>query len=708
MATDAVERLYKLSVEGGQAITEMKRVAKATEDSAKHIKEFQKQFKDMKNTLLGGLTVAAIVTGFKGIVASMSEIVDTSAKLGVTTTELQEMRFAAQQSGVSAEALNTAIKKLQIGMQELGDPTSEQGRLLKQIGVQEGSVTKAIHKVADAYQRMGNESQKVAFITKTLGKSANELIPFLEGGSEALNKFNKEARELGIIIDQPTLDMFDAVGDNMDKMNLSFQAVGIRIAGDFLPAFMAISKAFLDASKNGALFTSMGKTLGQVAIYIAKAFIGLWTYLRAVGTLLGGLAAAATAFFTSGGVKEGARAFSLILEETVADTKAIGKEGAAAWDAIDASYKNFSEGGLPAVTKKKKDLNITIKDNTKELEKERKEWEKQQEILGKLKLEYEDLTFELTEVEKLERSITLGLVKYNAEQLYYARLVASLKDHNKNYEKSLKEVEEQEKKNAEAQQKYNDVLKAQEDAWNSLLQTIDPVLAKEEQHRLAVEQLNMQYGVLKMSTEEYEKRLKQIDKAFGPEKAVTALSIIDANFQAFFKNMENGTADVEDAFKRMVQSIIAQLLKLLAYEFIKSMFGVDLAKAGKAAKGAVFDVHGLVPFARGGTILSSPIMFPIAGGRMGLAGEAGPEGVFPLTRTSSGDLGVKAEQPIVNVNVVNNHPDASVSVQQSDDNSNIEIIIERTRRALSNDVRKGGSMFSSAIESTYALGRARG
>jgi phage-related minor tail protein len=47
------------------------------------------------------------------------------------------------------------------------------------------------------------------------------------------------------------------------------------------------------------------------------------------------------------------------------------------------------------------------------------------------------------------------------------------------------------------------------------------------------------------------------------------------------------------------------------------------------------------PFAQGG-VIASPVSFPL-GGRMGLAGEAGPEAILPLARGSDGRLGVQAQ-----------------------------------------------------------------
>jgi phage-related minor tail protein len=57
------------------------------------------------------------------------------------------------------------------------------------------------------------------------------------------------------------------------------------------------------------------------------------------------------------------------------------------------------------------------------------------------------------------------------------------------------------------------------------------------------------------------------------------------------------------------------------------------------AKGGVTQGGMPVPFAAGG-VISSPISFPLANGRTGIAGERGPEAIMPLTRGPDGRLGV--------------------------------------------------------------------
>ena len=81
---------------------------------------------------------------------------------------------------------------------------------------------------------------------------------------------------------------------------------------------------------------------------------------------------------------------------------------------------------------------------------------------------------------------------------------------------------------------------------------------------------------------------------------------------------------------------------------------------------------GVLPFAQGGVVgantmfagggvLAAPAYFPLSGGRTGLAGEAGPEAILPLSRGADGRLGVSAGEGAssMTVNVTISTPDAN-------------------------------------------------
>jgi lambda family phage tail tape measure protein len=123
-------------------------------------------------------------------------------------------------------------------------------------------------------------------------------------------------------------------------------------------------------------------------------------------------------------------------------------------------------------------------------------------------------------------------------------------------------------------------------------------------------------------------------------------SYISDSMGTALTDMVTGAKTAKEAFQDMARAIINALIKMIlkqiVFNTLSSMFGgTNSLFSFNFAKGGAFDQSGLVPFAQGG-IVNRPTIFPFASGT-GLMGEAGPEAILPLARTSGGDLGVKAE-----------------------------------------------------------------
>ena len=67
------------------------------------------------------------------------------------------------------------------------------------------------------------------------------------------------------------------------------------------------------------------------------------------------------------------------------------------------------------------------------------------------------------------------------------------------------------------------------------------------------------------------------------------------------------------------------------------------------ALGGILNRGLMMAFAAGG-VVTRPTAFGMQNNRTGLMGEAGPEAIMPLSRNTSGELGVKASQPNINFN----------------------------------------------------------
>ena len=119
-------------------------------------------------------------------------------------------------------------------------------------------------------------------------------------------------------------------------------------------------------------------------------------------------------------------------------------------------------------------------------------------------------------------------------------------------------------------------------------------------------------------------------------------------------------------------------------------------------KGNAFVSGRIVPFASGG-VIGGPMMFPMAGGKTGLAGEAGKEAILPLTRTSSGDLGVKATASRTVVNVY--APPGSEVKQDSQQDGGLETISIYIDEAVAGNIGKPGSKTHRSLKNTFGLGQ---
>jgi phage-related minor tail protein len=89
---------------------------------------------------------------------------------------------------------------------------------------------------------------------------------------------------------------------------------------------------------------------------------------------------------------------------------------------------------------------------------------------------------------------------------------------------------------------------------------------------------------------------------------------------------------------------------------LTDIFGGIFGGGGKISLNALGAIK---PFAAGG-VIGAPTYFPLSNGGLGLAGEAGPEAIVPLTRGADGRLGVAMSgQAAPNVTVHINTPDVS-------------------------------------------------
>lgn len=170
--------------------------------------------------------VGAAAVAARQMVAAVrdaDEIAKFSAKIGVASDALQELRFAAERSGVSSQNLDTALQRLTRRAAEAASGTGELLGVVKQYGIQvtdqNGQVRKTVDlfgDLADVISGTTDEAEALRVATKAFDTEGAGLVNLLRQGRDGVEALRERARELGLVLDQDLLAGAERTSDALD------------------------------------------------------------------------------------------------------------------------------------------------------------------------------------------------------------------------------------------------------------------------------------------------------------------------------------------------------------------------------------------------------------------------------------------------------------------------------------------------------------
>lgn len=181
----------------------------------------------LKGQLAGAFGIAAMVSFTRNLVKTVSHIEDLSKSTGVAAETLQELEYAAKQSGSSVDAVATAFRALsKARMEALKDPNSGAGQVFKAMGIgaeelKSQSLEQTFKRVANVFKTSDFGASELAMVNEILGRAGDELLPMFKAG---LEEAATEARNLGLIIGDEMVMAIDDAGDAMDRFGSKLKA----------------------------------------------------------------------------------------------------------------------------------------------------------------------------------------------------------------------------------------------------------------------------------------------------------------------------------------------------------------------------------------------------------------------------------------------------------------------------------------------------
>lgn len=240
---------------------------------------------------LGGMAVNAAKTA--------DELNTLAKQSGFSTEEIQKFQYAADIIDVPADTIIASMKKIRSNMDSDSAATVA---AWDKIGVSvrnaDGSLrdsTEVFYEALEGLSQIENETERDVVAMDLFGKSADQLAGIIDDGGAALKELGDQASELGVILDQETLDSLNAVNDQLDTLKANAQGQIAKAGAQAMEALLPIFEDIIEA------LSSVLQWIGSLDSDTLKLIMTVLAVVAAISPIAGiiaGISGAVGTFLT--------------------------------------------------------------------------------------------------------------------------------------------------------------------------------------------------------------------------------------------------------------------------------------------------------------------------------------------------------------------------------------------------------------------------
>lgn len=193
------------------------------------------------------------------LVKAQLSAIDSTAKfadtVGLTTEQLTGLRHAAAITGVSANELDTGIRRMEKNISDASNGLSTAVRVFDDLGVSIQDIRKLspdeqIKVIADSFGSVPNQADKARIAQDLFGRSGIKLIKTMELGSAGIAELQAEAVKLGIAYSRVDAAQVEAANDAITRAQSTLSAVAQKVTVELAPTIQAVADEFTKVMLN--------------------------------------------------------------------------------------------------------------------------------------------------------------------------------------------------------------------------------------------------------------------------------------------------------------------------------------------------------------------------------------------------------------------------------------------------------------------------
>lgn len=173
--------------------------------------------------------------------AAVAEIDDLAQRSGISAQKIQELQYVSTMTGVATNTLNRALIRARAAYADMGTGNiNAQVEALQALGITYGEFENqedVFDGIIERLSAMDDETLQVAYANEIFGdRIANELVPLLNAGEDALQRFKDEFAGFDTLTDEQVAAMAE-MDDVLFRVKETFKNLGYQIANSLIPIF---------------------------------------------------------------------------------------------------------------------------------------------------------------------------------------------------------------------------------------------------------------------------------------------------------------------------------------------------------------------------------------------------------------------------------------------------------------------------------------
>lgn len=253
--------------------------------------------KQVVGNYAGLFAVDQVVQFTRETFAALPAIGDVARTAGVATDALQELRFAFNNSGAEEGELDNALIRLNKNIAEAADGNKELASSFSKMGIKikdsEGKLRSAdavFLDLADGIAAIDSPAKQAERAMTFLGSVGDNLVQGLAQGSEGISELRKEAKRLGVVLDNELIEAAGSADDSINNLSALLKANFMATVAAAAPLVEEIVKVLIEffviVRKGIKWLAKYSDLIKKLAVFIGSILLVQMTKYIALQTIM--------------------------------------------------------------------------------------------------------------------------------------------------------------------------------------------------------------------------------------------------------------------------------------------------------------------------------------------------------------------------------------------------------------------------------------